>query len=289
MNLDVDAKAFEELLSIHNTIQILLAETADRDSVASALALYLSIAEKGKNVSIAYPKPVTVAWNSLIGVNKITQHFSNKNFIISLDYIEGSIEKVSYNIEGNKFNLVIEPRPDAPPFNEKSVQYQYTGGLANMFITIDTPELASLGKFYHENKDAFTDKPIVAISANVPPHDLQQYGKLNIIRPAAATAEVVASLIKQAHLSLNGDIATNLYDGLTSGSRSFAAPQVTAETFEIAAWLLKSGARKSTNRFPTNEEMPRREFGITNNAESEATPPDWFKPKIFKGGSGGML
>jgi len=285
MDLTVEAQAINDLLKGANQhITILLPESAGRDSVAAGLGLYLSLMQAEKTVKIAYPKAPTVAWSHLVGINKLIPQIGGKNFIISLDYIEGSIEKVSYNIEGNKFNLVIEPRPGtAADFNEKNVHFRASGLTADLVITISALTLESLGSFYTENRAVIDQKPIVNIDAN--PNNKQQ-GKINIVRPASANSELIASLIKSANLPINSDIASNLYDGLLAGSRNFSLPVVTAHTFEMAAWLLKNGARKrmSFTSTPSPEELPRGEFAAGNEEEAEL-PPDWLKPKIFKGSS----
>lgn len=284
MDLSAEAQAFKDLLTnIKNqqTIAILLPENASRDALAAGLSLYLSLQLIDKKVRIAYPKVPTVAWSHLIGINKVIQQIGSKNFIVSLDYVEGSIDKVSYNIEGDKFNLVIEPRAGSQIFNEKNVHYSYSGFNAELIITINASSLDTLGKYYSENKHVFDEKPAVVIDTS--PTN-KQYGRVNIVYPAAATCEVAASLLKTAQLPISSDIATNLYDGLIFGSRNFSSPSVSANTFEMAAWLLKSGARKIQPRILQQEELPRRDLGIKTSEEKEL-PPDWLKPKIYKGSS----
>jgi len=77
-----------------------------------------------------------------------------------------------------------------------------------------------------------------------------------------------------------------LYDGLSAGTRNFTTPQVTADTFETAAWLVKSGGRKTNAAQLTSpqEELPRNEAAVAAPDEDQL-PPDWLKPKIYKGAS----
>src|SRR3989344_4840151 len=116
-----DQQALQDLTEALPRIQsvvILLPETATRDALAAGLSLYLSLTQLQKEVGIYYPKQAIVGWSHLVGINKLKQTLGSKNFVISLDYIEGSIEKVSYNIAGNQFNLVIEPRWEVNKFDE---------------------------------------------------------------------------------------------------------------------------------------------------------------------------
>jgi hypothetical protein len=280
MDLSVEAQALKETLAAAANIVIVIPENASKDAVAAGLALYLSLQQANKTVKAVYPKQPTVAWSHLIGINKLVPQIGNKNFIISLDYIEGAIEKVSYNIEGDKFNLVIEPRPGAAEFSEKNVHYRYEGLLADLVITINALTLEDLGKVYTDNKALLDEKPLLNIDSN--PNN-KQYGKINLVRPAGATSEIVAELIRATQLPINGDIATNLYDGLVGGSRNFMLPIVSAHTFEIAAWLLTQGGRKQPGFGPSPEDLPRRE--LAGQKPDDQLPPDWLKPKIYKGSS----
>lgn len=287
MDLNLEAQAFKDILASlkqNEDILIFLPETATRDAMAAALSLMLSLQTEPlkKTVRVAYPKQPTVAWSHLVGINKVIQQVGNKNFIISLDYIEGSIERVTYNIEGDKFNLVVEPKPGAPKFDENKVRYSYSGANAGLVIALNASTPQQLGKHHSENQGLFAQKPVLVVDHN--PQN-SQYGKVNVVRPTAGVSELITHLIQAAQLPMTSDIATNLYDGLLSGSRNFSVPAVSASTFEAAAILLKQNARKPGSHLTRSEELPHGEFAGSNEGEKQL-PPDWLKPKIYKGSSG---
>lgn len=279
MDISTETTAFRELIESAQTVVIILPDTASRDAVATALSLSLTLRGLQKSVIVAYPKPPIVGWSHLVGVNKMVQQLGNKNFVISLDYSEGAIEKVSYNIEGNKFNLVIEPRPGAPAINESSVSYSYAGMASDLFLVIEAASLEALGGYYADNRQLFAEKPIVAID-NRPRS--AQFGKLNIVRPAASISEIIAHMIRVGEFPMDTDIASNLFDGISVASRNFSSPQVNADTFEAAAYLLRQGARRATFAPRKQEEVPQREV-VVQKPEGQQPPPDWLKPKIYKG------
>lgn len=272
---------FTQVLPQAASIVILLPETATRDGLAAGLSLYLSFTQLQKDVSIYYPKPATVGWSHLVGINKLKQTLGSKNFVISLDYIEGSIEKVSYNIAGNKFNLVIEPRGLAPAISEKNVTYNHSGFSTDLIIAIGALNKDALGTYYTENQKIFDEKTAVVIDNR---QENSRFGRINFCRSAAAISEIVAALIKSAQLPIDTDIASNLYDGIVFGSRNFVSNYVNAQTFEMAAYLLNCGARKN-NQPKMQEETPVREFVNTRMPDVISAPPDWLKPKIYKGSS----
>lgn len=69
-------------------------------------------------------------------------------------------------------------------------------------------------------------------------------GHINLVVPdAAATGAVVYRLIREAGAELDADVATLLYAAIMSDTGSFRFSNTTAETFEIAADLVRHGAQ----------------------------------------------
>jgi len=219
-----------------------------------------------------------------VGVNKITTDLAKKNFIISLDYVDGSIEKVSYNIEGNKFNLVIEPRPGFPSFSPDKVNYSYAGGNADVIIAVDTIHLGGLGKLYEENKELFAGKPMVNVDYH--PNN-SHFGAHNVVdHSASSTAELVAELLSTLGAPLTADIATNLLNAVYGATDNFQKTTISAGSFELAAVCLKAGGKRFTKSL-AGEETPSIETVkdipvAPRSTSSGQAPADWLKPKIFK-------
>src|SRR3989344_9541311 len=102
MNIKQDVVKLKPILDASKDITILFGENPTLDTVAASLGLYLSLTASSKNVTIASPKPMVVEFSNLVGANKVSSVLGNKNFVISLDYNEESIEKVSYHIDSGK-------------------------------------------------------------------------------------------------------------------------------------------------------------------------------------------
>lgn len=284
MDLTGDITKVKELLDKANDILVVTHEHPTFDSIGSALALYLGLVSLGKKVSIVCPDPMTVELSSFIGVNKFAQDLSRKNFIISLDYEDGSIEKVSYNIEGNKFNLVIEPRAGNAGFSQDKVHYSYGGTTADLIFAVDTIHLGGLKKVFEANKELFSTKPVVNIDRH--PNNAR-YGQMNIVDPQmSSTAEIVSQFLSGIGVKLTADIATNVLNALFGATNNFS--NATVQSFELAAACLKAGGKRFAKSVPPSEEMPTVESVSTPVAEAKPvakppeTPPDWLKPKIYK-------
>jgi nanoRNase/pAp phosphatase (c-di-AMP/oligoRNAs hydrolase) len=282
-NQQSDFSALQQSLQKSNNILILLPTTHTIDKVASGLSLYLTLKKAGKNVIIASPQQITVAYNRLIAVNKISDKLGNKNLVISFDYVKDAIEKVSYNIKNNKFNLVVEPKPGKPSLDPAKVNYSHSGTDADLIFVIGAKQLEDLAQFYQQQRSLFTDKTTVNIDNS---QGNTQFGQINLYNPQVSSLSlIIVELIKNLNLGIDQDIATNLYAALQSSTNSFSSYEVNAQVFETAAWLLKSGAKRGLIAAPKAQPMqkpvPATQAPFQN---SQFTPPpDWYKPKIYKG------
>jgi len=298
MNPKQDVTNAQTFLNEAQDVVVLLGENISHDAVAAGLSFYLSLIAAGKRATIATPEKITVELSDLIGIDKITSVLGNKNFVISLNYGEESIEKVSYHVDQGKFNLVIEPRENAPQISRDNVSYSYSGFTADLILAIGVQSIEQLGDFYTNNKAIFADKPLVVIDNKL---TNRRFGKANIIRNTASLSELAAQVLKELQMTINADVATNLYSGIMQATDNFSKPQVNADTFETIAALLRNGARKSwgkrqekklpgvsalykkpTNQ-PIQEERPKVETQARGVEGKEGTPPDWLKPKVYRG------
>ena len=107
---------------------------------------------------------------------------------------------------------------------------------------------------------------------------------LSFAAPASSISELVATLINQSGLRLDQDTATDLLMGIEEGSRDFKGPDVTPETFEIVAQLLRAGGQRmpkeriEKDSYPAGA-IPAQEVELE---KKEETPKDWLEPKIYK-------
>lgn len=287
----------QDSLATAQVVSIVLPQNPNLDKVAAGLALFLSLKKSGKRATIACSTEMTVAFSALVGVDKIQRKLAGRNLTITFDYIEDSIEKVSYNIEDNKFNLVIQPKAGVPPLSSERVSYSYSGGEADLVFTLGIQDLKDLGGLYQESKSFFEKQTIVDIDIN-PANN--QFGKINLIDPTASScSEVITHLVSRLGLPIDGDIASNLLLGIERTTNSFSSSKVGAGTFEAAAFCLRARARRAVpQRRPTRRKkkkvslkpMPadvsaaKKPEELVKEEEGKKKPsPDWLEPKIYKG------
>lgn len=287
------ASRIQSALATAQSIFIALPQNPSFDKVAAGLGLYLSLIKAKKSVEIGSPTEMIVEFSSLVGVDKIKDSFQGgkDSLIVSFDYIEDAIEKVSYNIENGKFNLVIKPKPGYPPLDSERVKYSYTGGKVDLIFVIGASSLENLGRIYEDSQEAFKESQIVNLDNN--PRN-QEYGQVDLVDPMAASlSEQVANLIALLRLPTDEDIGSNLLLGIERATNRFSSAKVGSNTFEAAAFCLKIGARRQAKRplrkMPKGKTplkpMPPKVSALKKPAEGEEEKPkpDWLEPKIYKG------
>jgi len=259
------AKA-KEMVGTSKEIVVVTHAQPTMDSMGGALSLMLGLISLGKKATVVCPDPMTVQVSNFVGVDRVVRDFGKKNFVISLDYEDGSIEKVSYNIEGKKFNLVVEHRPGFELFSKDKVQYAYQGVSADLILSVDTLSLADLGSVYTQQKETFEKMPIINVDFH---KDNTNYGVLNLVDPgASSTTELVAELLATLGVKLTTDIATNLLNAIYEATNNFQNVNVTSMAFEVASVCLKAGAKR---------------FGVHESSPVIEEPKIVEEPKVFVG------
>ncbi len=277
---------------------ILLPHNPGLDAVASATSLYLALIKAGLPISLVC---ATTVKTDLYASDKIQSNLSvnGDSLVISFPYVEGAIDKVDYNIQKDRFNLVITPRQGFPKLDPTQVNYSYTGGNFGFIITIDCASLNNLGEIYLNNQAQFQGKEIINIDRHL---TNTLFGTINLVNKSISSlSEMMFALIQYLKIPIDKEIATNLYAGIASSTNNFTAYSVTASTFETIAALLRLGAVKKNIKKPYSPNQPLPPVIPKYNLETQpakpiesveketlpeepATPQDWLKPKIFRGG-----
>ncbi|MBI3620523.1 hypothetical protein HY214_05285 [Candidatus Roizmanbacteria bacterium] len=309
MNTTPVPARIREILAKSQQGAIALPVNPSIDAVAAATALYLTLQKAGKSIVLVSENPVTL---DLVGAEKIQSDLvaSGDNLVISFPYSDGAIDKVDYNIVGDRFNLIITPRPGSARLNPKDVTFSYAGGLLDFMLTVDAPTLNSLGVVYTDNQPQFQGRDLINIDRHL---TNGMYGTVNFVnKTSSSISELVFNLLTELEAEFDRDIATNLYAGIAAATNNFTSYSVNAATFETVAALLRKGAIRKTIKKPGAPGLPSPSFRqpLSNlpqspshefqqstkpieevekqtNPEGPPAPQDWLKPKIFKGG--GMI
>ena len=245
-------------------------------------------------------------YSRLIGVDKVTPETGDKNLVINLiNYDANNVDKVSYDIENGQFKLTISPKVGQKSPTKEQININYSGASGDLIILVGG---ANDSHFPAISKEEFKSAKLVHLGTRlleILNNDLQI---LSFAKPASSTSELVAGLIKESGFVVGEDIATNLLAGIEEQSKNFQSSEVTAETFEVFAELLKLGGKRMPKIIPARSypqgSIPTQPFTqvqptVPNHvihdkqmtpeeAEMELDqeiPPSWSEPKIFTGTS----
>ncbi|MFA4937412.1 MAG: DHH family phosphoesterase [Patescibacteria group bacterium] len=236
----------QQLLEIINKskhILITFSPSRSGDALGSSLALASFLEQQGKQVDVVVSNwQLPGIYRFLPNVKQIKNQLASlRKFIVSLDLSTNKLEDLSYSVENNRLHIYLTPKSGT--FTASDLTTRSTNFMYDIIIVLDSPDLESLGEIYHNNTDFFYQTTIINIDHNTAN---EHFGQLNIVDfNTASTAEIVFRLLKNLHLNhITADIATNLYTGLSSATKSFKTSTVTPETLSHAAELIGLGARR---------------------------------------------
>ncbi len=254
-NIDRELNLISEVVSKNAAGIIVLPAKPTPDAIAAATTMYLALTKMGKTMGLVCS---AVPQSDMVGVDKIknTLTVGGDNLVISFPYKEGAVDKVDYNfdVENEKFNLIIVPREGFPKLDPKDVNYSFAGGKIEFIVTIDSPNLNTLGDIYTKNQNVFTGKNIINIDRHLINNN---YGTINVVvKTASSTSELVYKVLAAMKVNFDREMATNLYSGIVAATNNFSSYSVNADTFEAVAILLRAGAVKKPYRPPARPGMP---------------------------------
>ena len=264
-NPDASVNQIAETLTKNSSGIIVLPANPSVDAIAGATALYLGLTKMGKGVTLVC---ATSPQSDLTAADKIQQSIAagGDNLVVSFPYSDGSIDKVDYNIQGTTFNLIIVPRQGFPKIKRKQVQFSYSGGKIEFIITVDAPNLNSLGAIYQQNQNQFQGQNLINIDRHLINNS---FGLINYVnKTSSSTSELILKVLRALRVEIDKDIATNIYAGITAATNGFTSYSVNADTFECAAQLLKAGAVKK----PMNKAGGNRP-GMVGSRAPQGMPP----------------
>lgn len=213
------------------------------DSVASALAVFLFLKKMGKKVEIAAEKlDSDKLYSFLPGYSEIKNEIDNlRKFIITLDIANTKVRQIKYTREENKLNFIVSPKDGF--FSHSDITSSASGFKYDLIITVDSPDLESLGKIYDNDTEFFYQTPIINIDRG---STNENFGQINLVElTAVSTSEIIFSLIESFGKDLmDEDIATCLLAGMIAETKSFKTNNITPRALLSASKLMSFGARR---------------------------------------------
>lgn len=264
MEVNVVTNQFKDLWNKAKKVLIIAGEQG-ADSVAAALALKDILNSRAVSAYLVSEKiPGNVS--TLSGASEIKQNLESKNLIISFDFVKNPIEKVSYKMEGNLFNLIVKPRRGN--INLEEVHTSFTGGDYNLIITLGISDIKKL-KAYELNRELFESLPSVNI--DIDPSNTR-FGKLNIVdSKAGSISALMALVLEEAGVKLPKKSASLLLAGIREATQNFTRVEG-SRIFEAAAYVTRKDEE-------TKDNVVKEDISGSRDKE---LPKDWLSPKVFR-------
>lgn len=166
----------KELIKKGKTIAVIPYDKISPDGLTSAFAIYIALKDNGFNVDFLYKGEVSETLKETIKDKvKINTTTPEKHLVISVDYLDKSIEEVNYSIEDNKLNLILKPISDH--FTPDKIEYKVMGGSYDTAITIGCWNLEKV-EMINENKNSFNNTSIINIDNSA---NNEKFGTVNVI------------------------------------------------------------------------------------------------------------
>ncbi len=241
---------------------LLVVPQMNGDTISAALAMGLSLKKAGKSVQIYCPTTPDANYSRLLtGLDMVTTSLGSSDLTITLDYPLEQIEKVSYNDNGGKLNLVVEVKPNAPKVENNQINVAGQSSLADLCIMFgDETPLA-------EKAAIVNTGTWILITNRYDKAMPKSWAKSIIYDPDAPFTEIMPFLIPMAGIDLTGDACRNLLLGLRAATQNFGV-NVSPETFEAGAVLLRISQTQPTQVAPQGAQM-----GVpVNPAQPNPTP-----------------
>ncbi len=231
----------KELLQRAQSVLVVLDSKVSFDQQVAGCSLYLALQKLGKRVELVAADELNN--KTILGTQDLKTSIGNRNLLISFDYDEHAVGKVSYHIDDqdNKFFLTIKPEAGFPSLDPETVKFEKTGSDSELIFLVGVDNLANLKQLYFGYESLYEDVPTIAINN----HEMD-YASLTLdFSSYSCASEGLYNVISNFEFELDSAIATNLFSAISHSTENFASLTASAYTFEVAAELIKAGARRS--------------------------------------------
>jgi nanoRNase/pAp phosphatase (c-di-AMP/oligoRNAs hydrolase) len=217
------------------------------DSIGSALALALLLKKSNITTKVFCPQKTDDNYTKLNGLELLTDIYNPNDLIVTLDYPLDRIEKVTYNQDNGKLNLVVQTKDGSPKVAENQILISNQASAADInFILGDETLLGANSNIVSKGN-----------WINISPTNIEKsWAKASIVDQDAPFSEILTFLLPMLGFELDPGSAKNLLIALRVATQSFSI-NVSPETFEAGANCLRATQ--------LNENIPQIEKPIPTN------------------------
>ena len=261
--MQIQAENYKLFLNtINQARDILVLAGRDKSVDTQAAALYLQnlLFSLGKKVKIVIRGGLAERLSQ--HRDKISAKIEPEKLVVSFNWHKNAIDKVSYDLKGDRFNFIVTPR--GKKINPEEVKIFNQGQEPDLVIVVGVPSLSIL---QNEEKEFIKAKTIINID-NKPQNQL--FGRLNFVNENAdSICGLIAKLTEKNHWVPSVEAADFLLLGIREATNNFTNVNDPA-TFEAAAFCAKAKKGQVTYSEQRQDKVKTH------------IPNEWLTPKIFR-------
>ncbi len=225
-----------------NQAVILLGKDPDLDTLLAGIFLKENLLGAGKKVELVATGKLPSDDEEV--AKKTTNKVPLKKLLISFNWKKNVVDKVSYNMEGDNFNFIINPKNKKIEIDD--IRFSYQGADADLIVTLG--EKAT--KLEGLEEDFFENKTVINISKTDNGHET---ASLNFINPNAdSICAMVCNVVEKSGIPVGGETIDYIFDGLKAATADFKNVKDPI-TFEAAAFCTAMKEKSSSSITPAAE------------------------------------
>lgn len=213
------------------------------ETMAAAIACFRYLKKMNKDVDLVLPDIKQDDIPSFLPQREDVRHELGaiRTSLIRLNVKDVPLEELMYDVRGETLEITLVPK--IAEWQNHDLSFAHGEDRYDLIITVDVPDLRSLGKAAQEQADFFYRTTIINID-----HDPgnEHWGQMNVVDlNAVSTSEVLYHLFENWNRNLiDEQVATSILAGMIAATRSFRTPNVTPQTLSIASQLVAMGAKR---------------------------------------------
>lgn len=253
MKYTQEISQIQPILQSAQNILIVLPSEINIDKLASGLSLFLSLKQSGKNVSIVTEGIIRVGHSNLFGVGQVGSQITatkggdltiTLGGVVSIDGKVPALQNLDWaptGVEKKDLKLTFHVMA-GQKFEPTFITPNFEGGEYDLIFAVGAENLNVLGSVYTNNAQIFSSSQIINIDNQ---ENNGKFGTINIVDGATSSlSEIIGQIILGLNIPFDGDIATNILNGIFDATKNLSGEKVGAETYEIVANSLKVGGIK---------------------------------------------
>lgn len=251
-----EVEQFSQILSVSQDIAIILVNNPTTDQIVSSIAIYEYLKEMNKQVGLYSPKKIKSLVEG-VDLSVFQTDLGKENLLISFDYSEDRVDKISYHIgeETKKFYLTIKPKKGFEPLDPSTVNFSRSGADVDLIITIGVTDLESLDQLYIGYEDLYQSKNVISLNEYETTH-----GNLKLSSSGmSCLCELVATVLMNQSDAISSSIATRILYGIELSTSGLSSAGTSADTLQIASGLMRVGAERSWKQLVGQTELKNRD------------------------------